>query len=82
MAVFGVAGDSRNDEITQYQMGRYISSNEAVWRIMSFPMHGRHPVVVHLAVHLENGQRVYFNEANVLERAAQPPATTKLIRLR
>ncbi|GBP75448.1 hypothetical protein EVAR_53260_1 [Eumeta japonica] len=76
MAVFGVAGDNRNDEITQYQMGRYISSNEAVWRIMSFPMHERHPVVVHLAVHLKNSQRIYFNEANVLERAAHPPATT------
>ncbi|XP_036340118.1 uncharacterized protein LOC118749422 [Rhagoletis pomonella] len=76
MAIFGVAGDNRNDEITQYQMGRYISSNEAVWRIMSFPMHERHPAVVHLAVHLENGQGVYFNVANLLERAAQPPATT------
>ncbi|XP_050340597.1 uncharacterized protein LOC126767016 [Bactrocera neohumeralis] len=76
MAIFGVAGENRNDEITQYQMGRYISSNEAVWRIMSFPMHERHPAVVHLAVHLENGQRVYFNVANLLERAAQPPATT------
>ncbi|XP_052740613.1 uncharacterized protein LOC128198563 [Bicyclus anynana] len=76
MAVFGVAGDNRNDEITQYQLGRYISSNEAVWRILSFPMHERHPVVVHLAVHLENGQRIYFNEANALERAAHPPATT------
>ncbi|GBP70295.1 hypothetical protein EVAR_52314_1 [Eumeta japonica] len=90
IAVFGVAGDNRNDEITQYQMGRYISSNEAFWRIMSFPMHERHPVVVHLAVRLENGQRLYFNEANVLERAAHPPATTltvffnyaKLIHLR
>ncbi|XP_055923265.1 uncharacterized protein LOC129953811 [Eupeodes corollae] len=76
MAVFGVTGDNRNDEITQYQMGRYISSNEAVWRIMSFSMHEIHPVVVYLAVHLENGQRIYFNEANVLERAEHPPATT------
>lgn len=72
MVVFGVADNNRNDEITQYQMGRYISSNEAVWRIMSFLMHERHPV----AVHLENGQRVYFNVANVLERAVQPPVTT------
>ncbi|XP_049302040.1 uncharacterized protein LOC125775446 [Bactrocera dorsalis] len=40
MVVFGVA-ENRNDEITQYQMGRYISSNEAVWRILSFPIHDR-----------------------------------------
>lgn len=57
-------------------MGRYISSNEAVWRIFSFPIHERYPTVVHLAVHLENGQRVYFTAENVIERAAQPPATT------
>lgn len=75
MAVFGVAANNR-DEITQYQMGRYISSNEAIWRILSFSIHERHPTVVHLAVHLENGQRVYFTTENVLERAARPPTTT------
>lgn len=74
MAVFGVA--NTNDEINQYQMGRYISSNEAVWRILSFSIHERHPTVVHLAVHLENGQRVYFTTANVHARVAAPPATT------
>lgn len=57
-------------------MGRYISSNEAVWRILAFPIHERYPTVVHLSVHLENGQRVYFTTENVLERAAQPPSTT------
>lgn len=76
MAVIGVAGENQNDEITQYQLGRYISTNEAIWRIFSFPIHERHPAVVHLAVHLENGQRVYFTDANVQQRAAQPPATT------
>ncbi|GFS96142.1 ATP-dependent DNA helicase [Trichonephila clavipes] len=64
------------DEINQYQFGRYISSNEAVWRILSFPIHERHPTVVHLAVHLENGQRVYFTADNVRARALVPPATT------
>lgn len=77
MAVFGVtAGNSNNDEISQYQMGRYISSNEAIWRIFSFPIHERHPTVVHLSVHLENGQRVYFTTQNALQRAARPPSTT------
>lgn len=32
--------------------------------------------VVHLAAHLENGQRIYFTTENVLQRAAQPPSTT------
>ncbi|GBP96607.1 hypothetical protein EVAR_89207_1 [Eumeta japonica] len=35
----------------------------------------RHPSVVHLAVHLENGQRVYFTAQNAVQRAAQPPST-------
>lgn len=60
MAVFAIAGVNANDDISQYQMGRYISSNKAVWRILSFPIHERDPIVVRLAVHLENGQRVYF----------------------
>ncbi|CAG9830254.1 unnamed protein product [Diabrotica balteata] len=57
-------------------MGRYVSSNEAVWRIFSFPMRGRHPAVVHLAVYLENGQREYLTVQNVVQRAAQPSSTT------
>jgi hypothetical protein len=66
MAVFQIENESRPfDEITLYQMGRYISSNEAVWRILSFPIHERHPTVIHLSDHLENGQRVYFTENNV-----------------
>lgn len=31
MAVFGVANEKRYDEITQYQLDRYISTNEALW---------------------------------------------------
>lgn len=76
MAVFGVESGNSNDEITQYQMGRYVSTNEAIWRIFSFAIHERHPTVVHLAVHLENGQRVYFTTENALQRAERPPSTT------
>ncbi|GFQ70977.1 ATP-dependent DNA helicase, partial [Trichonephila clavata] len=65
-----------NEEVTQYQLGSYISSNEAVWRILSFSIHERYPTVVHLAVHLENGQRVYFTSENVRARAMSPLPTT------
>lgn len=76
MAVFGIADPNANDEVTKFQLGRYVSCNEAIWRLFSFPIHERHPTVVHLAVHLENGQRVYFTEANAAQRAERPPATT------
>ena len=73
MTVFGLQSEIKDiDEIVQYQAGRYISSNEAVWRILSFPIHECSPAVVHLAVHLQNGQRVYFSESNVQQRALNP----------
>jgi hypothetical protein len=53
-ATFSVENQSK-DEITEYQSGRYISSSEAVWHILSFPIHERYPSVFHLSVHLENG---------------------------
>ncbi|XP_075425538.1 uncharacterized protein LOC142465468 [Ascaphus truei] len=76
MAIFGITNEHIRDEVTLYQLGRYISSNEAVWRILAFPIHERHPTVVHLTVHLENGQRVYFTPHNAEAVAAQPPNTT------
>jgi hypothetical protein len=53
--VFGVAAKNSNDEIIHFQMGNYVSSNEAIWRIFSFPIHERHHTVVHLALHLVKG---------------------------
>ncbi|KIH66755.1 hypothetical protein ANCDUO_02915 [Ancylostoma duodenale] len=64
------------EEIMQYLMGRYASTNEGVWHILSFSIHERYPPVVHLSVHLENGQQVYFTADNAEERAANPPNTT------
>ncbi|GFQ99042.1 uncharacterized protein LOC104236095 [Trichonephila clavata] len=82
MAVFGVQPDvsDRNavrviDEISQWA-GRYISSNEVAWRIFSFPMHERNPAVIHLSIHFENVQGVYFTDANVHQRAINPSGTT------
>ncbi|GFW59074.1 helitron_like_N domain-containing protein [Trichonephila clavipes] len=66
-AIFAVQNVNDNDEITRYQMG-YICSNEAIWRIFSFPMHERDPAVIHLTVHLENGQLVYFTERTALHK--------------
>lgn len=76
MAVFGLSDVNTNDEIKQYQLGRYISSSEAVWRILGFKIHDRYPAVMKLDVHLENGQRVYYTEKNVHQKILNPPNTT------
>lgn len=76
MAVLGIADPNATDTVMKFQLGRYVSCNEAIWRLFSFPIHERHPTVVQLAVQLENGQRVYFTEANAAQRTERPPATT------
>ncbi|GFW98847.1 helitron_like_N domain-containing protein [Trichonephila clavipes] len=56
---------------------KYIcNSNEAAWRIFGFPIHERDPAVVQLAIHLENGQRVFFTNETAIDRAINPPKTT------
>lgn len=75
MAVVQRQSSNRN-EITEYQTGRYISSNEAFWKIFGFPIHDRYPAVVQLSVHLENGQRVYFRPEDAARIAENPPNTT------
>ncbi|XP_076256102.1 uncharacterized protein LOC143193665 [Rhynchophorus ferrugineus] len=64
------------NEVEKYQSGRYICSSEAVWRILSFEVHDRASTIVHLAVHLQNGQRVYFMENNIQEVVNNPRDTT------
>lgn len=64
---------NQNDEITLYQIGRYISSNEAAWRLFGFPIHERDPAVIQLAVHLENSQRVFFTNETAINLAKNPP---------
>ncbi|KAI8430431.1 hypothetical protein MSG28_000708 [Choristoneura fumiferana] len=38
-----IALEDGKDEVKSYESGRYISSSEAVWRILSFPIHERFP---------------------------------------
>ena len=72
--VFGLQPEIKDiDEIVQYQAGRYISSNEAVWRILSFPIHERSPAVVHLAVHLTEWSTCLFLGN---QRATKSPEST------
>ncbi len=75
-AMYSLTRHSSHDEITQFEMGRYISSNEAFWRIFGFDIHCRFPAVVHLSVHLENGQRVYFTDGSLTDQLQNPRDTT------
>ena len=63
------------DEVQAFQLGRYISSNEAVWRILGMQIHERHPTVMYLSVHLENGQRVYFTSENIHDQLDKSSTT-------
>ncbi|XP_014767446.1 uncharacterized protein LOC106867169 [Octopus bimaculoides] len=75
-AMFGLQQQYCQNEVTYYQVGRYISSNEAFSRIFGFPLHQRHPAIQQLAVHIENGQRVYFTDVNASLLAEQPRDST------
>jgi hypothetical protein len=63
------------DEVQSFLLGRYISTNEAVWRILGFFIQERYPTVVHLSVHLENVQRIYFTPGNLQQLQAAPHKT-------
>ncbi len=63
------------EKVAMYQTSRYISTNEAVWRILDFPIHQRYHPVEHLCVNLGNGQHVYFTEDSARDRVAEPPKT-------
>lgn len=56
-------------EVTQYQTGRCISTNEPFQRRFGFPLHERHSAIVQIAVHLEKGQFFYFIERNAIQLA-------------
>ena len=81
MAMVQLEDKDKYDEIKRFQMARYISSNEAVWRILDFPIQQRYLAIIQLlqliqlSVHLENGQRIYFTENNIRERIQTPPKT-------
>jgi hypothetical protein len=64
------------DEVQSFLLGRYICSNEAIWRILRFLIHERYPTVVHLRVHLENGQRIYFTPGNLQQLLQAAPHMT------
>jgi len=67
-----------NDEILSYVTGRYVGATEALWRIYSYNMDFQSHRIERLAVHLEGGQQVYFQEGAEVEalRRASTKRTT------
>ena len=52
--------ENENDEITRFITRRYVSSCEAYWRIMEFPIVMITPAVLQLPLHLEHEQPVIY----------------------
>jgi ATP-dependent DNA helicase PIF1 len=70
----------QENEIKEYQDGRYVSSIEAMWRIYEFDMHAQVPSVYGLDVHLPDEQSVVFSDTTDIQAfVAGPPPTSKLM---
>jgi hypothetical protein len=72
--VSGVGGDGQaaevdEDEVRRFLESRFLSSSEAAWRLLEFPIHAERPNVVRLAIHLPGQHMVYFDEAMRLQHA-------------
>jgi hypothetical protein len=68
----GVDGNNvlaARDEVQNYLDGRYVSANEACHRFFAFDLHGMHPNVYRLAVHLPNEQTTYFPKGTTVGEA-------------
>lgn len=76
MACVEIEQHNRLDEVKTYQTGRFLNCNEAMWRLFGQPIHERYPAVMQLAVHLENGQRVYYRPGQERIIAEAPSDTT------
>lgn len=66
-----------NDEITRYEVMRYLSDKEACWHIFGYPIHEESHSVVSLAIHLPLQQNVVYHpgtEHNIVEGGE--PVTT------
>ena len=65
--------DEQVDEIKRYLEMRYISTMEAIWRLLQFPIHYQDPTVERLNFHLENEQQVIFPDSTDIDRILRKP---------
>ncbi|XP_031124262.1 uncharacterized protein LOC116026977 [Ipomoea triloba] len=55
------------DEINMYYNCRYVSASEATWRLLSFEIQCRNPLVERLSFHLPDSQTVFFQDDEDVE---------------
>jgi len=66
------------DEVQNYLNGRYVSASEACHRLFAFDLHGMHPNVYQLVVHLPIEQTTYFPEGTTVGEAMMRNNSTTL----
>jgi hypothetical protein len=64
------------DEIKTWANARYISANEAIWRIFEFPTNSLSHKVERLSIHLPDEQCVVFTEQNAETVGTEPELST------
>jgi hypothetical protein len=67
-----IGDNGRVDEIEEYWNARYLSSEEAAWRILGFNVTRKTPAVSALPVHLPSTQHIQYNRLNQNSSAMSP----------
>jgi hypothetical protein len=70
------------DEVQNYLDGRFVTASEACHRLFAFDLHGMHPNIYRLAIHLPNEQTTYFPEGTTVGEALMRNNSTTLTRWR
>ena len=64
------------NEVKEFVNSRMIDAHQSIWRIFEYPLHGRYPAVMRLAVHEEDKQFVTFQKGQEDAAIDNPKKTT------
>ena len=64
------------NEIQAHLSGRLLSAAEAVWRLLSLPLHKEYPAVMRLHIHLPNEHSIIFDPTMDVDDIQQAAAAT------
>ncbi|XP_058726317.1 uncharacterized protein LOC131597650 [Vicia villosa] len=76
-AVVSTNSNQPVDEIQQYLDCRYVSPSEACWRIYSYNIHGRRPVVERMFYHLVGEKPIYYTDYARMENMLETASVTE-----